>query len=184
MPTISWTWPITSLGLGTPRPPCGGLGAVPNHGLTWRPCPSQIQGVLSDAQKICWTHSTWFQLYSTSWSKLGTCSICPHHECAHFWRFPAISYSFGPTLTISSPPVHAGRMHHGQHMVCSLCPSVPMSHTPRGRTEAPTDNELCQGKCGQFHHFGTFGYHSAYHHAMAHGDLWHPSMRGPTLVSH
>ena len=61
---------------------------------------------------------------------------------------------------------------------------VPMSHTPRGRTEAPTPKTLWQGKRGQFCHFGARGYNSAYHHAMAHGDLWDPGTCGPTLNSH
>ena len=46
-------------------------------------------------------------------------------------------------------------------MVCSLCIFVFMSHTPRGRTQAPTHKELCQGKCGQPCHSGTCGYNSA-----------------------
>ena len=68
-------------------------------------------------------------------------------------------------------------------MVCSLCTLVLMTHTPCGRIEAPTHKELCQGECGEFCHFDTCGHISAYHHAMAHGDLWDPSTCGPTLDS-
>ena len=63
---------------------------------------------------------------------------------------------------------------NGPRMVCSLCTLVPMTHTPRGRTKAPTHKGLCQG-------FGTSEYDSGYHHVMAHGDLWEPSTCGPTL---
>ena len=37
--------------------------------------------------------------------------------------------------------------------------------------------------CGQFCHFGTCGCNSAFHHAMAHGELWDPSTCGPLLDS-
>ena len=73
---------------------------------------------------------------------------------------------------------------NGPHMVCSLCTSVPMTHTPRGRTEAPTHKELCQAHCGQFYHFGTCECYSGYHHAMAHRDCGKPSMCAPTLAPH
>ena len=54
------------------------------------------------------------------------CSICPDHECAHFWQFSAICYIFGPMRTMFRPHVHAGRldqwttygmqlMHSGPH---------------------------------------------------------------------
>ena len=36
--------------------------------------------------------------------------ICPDHECAHFRLFLANFHIFGPTCTMFSPPVHAGRM--------------------------------------------------------------------------
>ena len=68
-------------------------------------------------------------------------------------------------------------------MVCCLCILVPMAHMSHG-TEAPTHKELAQGECGQFCHFGTCGLNSGHHHAMAHGDLWEPSMYGLTLDSH
>ena len=41
VPNISWTRRITPLGLGIPWPPCWQFGAIPNRGLTWRPCHSQ-----------------------------------------------------------------------------------------------------------------------------------------------
>ena len=43
-------------------------------------------------------------------SKSDMCPICPHHDCVHIRPFSAISHIFGPTCTISAPPVHAGGM--------------------------------------------------------------------------
>ena len=99
----------------------------------------------------------------------------------HFLPFPI----FLARLALrSTPPCMPDAWTNGPHMVCSLCALVPMTQKPRGRTEASTHKELCQGESGQFCHFGSCEYNSGYDHAMAHGDLWNPSMCGPTLASH
>ena len=110
------------------------------------------------------------------------CSICPHHECAHFWPFSAISYIFGSTCTMFSPPCRVDAWTNGPPMVCSLCTLVFMTRTPRGRTGAPTHEEVCQGEW-TICHFGTCGYSSDHPDAMAHGGLWDPSTCWRTLDS-
>ena len=99
----------------------------------------------------------------------------------HFLPFPIFS---ARRALCSAPPCTPDAWTNGPHMVCSLCTLVPMIHTPRGRTEAPTHKELSQVECGQFCHFGTCEYNSGYRHAMAHEDVCDPSMCGPTLDFH
>ena len=99
----------------------------------------------------------------------------------HFLPFPIF---LARRALCSAPLCTPDAWTNGPYMVCSLCTSVPISHRPRGRTRAPAHKDLCQDECGQFCHLGTCGYYSAYHHAMAHGDLWDPSTCGPTLDFH
>ena len=99
----------------------------------------------------------------------------------HFLPFPIF---LAQRALCSAPRCTPDAWTNGPHLVCSLCTSVPMTHTPRGQTEAPTHKELCQGECGQFCHFGTCGYNCSYHNAMAHEDLWDPSTCWPTLDYH
>ena len=77
----------------------------------------------------------------------------------HFLPFPII---LARRALCSAPPCTPDAWTNGPHMVCSLCTLVPMTHTPRGRTEAPTHKDLCQGECGQFCHFGTCGYNFSF----------------------
>ena len=118
---------------------------------------------------------------------------CPSQTCAPF--APTMSVRiFGHFLPFSiflagcalgsASPCTPDAWTNGPHMVCSLRTLVPMTHTPGGRTEAPTHKELCQGDCAKFCHFGTYGYNSTCHHAMAHGDLGDPSTCRPTLDFH
>ena len=99
----------------------------------------------------------------------------------HFLPFPIL---LARRALCSAPLCTPDAWTNKPHMVCRLCILVPMTHTPEGPTEAPNHKKPCLGECGQFCHFGTCGYNSGHHHAMAHGDLWDPSMWGPTSDSH
>ena len=99
----------------------------------------------------------------------------------HFLPFPIF---LARRALCSALPCTPDAWTNGPHMVCSLCTLVHMTHTPRGRTEGPNHKELGEGECGRFCHFGTCWYNFAYHPGMAHGDLWDPRTRGPTLDSH
>ena len=103
------------------------------------------------------------------------------HIFGHFLPFPIF---LARRALWSAPPCTPDAWTNGPHIVCSLCILVPKTHTARWRTETPTHKELCQGECGQCCHSGTFGYNSAYHHDMGHGDLWDSNTCGPTLDSH
>ena len=102
----------------------------------------------------------------------------------HFWPFSIFLARCALCSAPPPPPCTLDAWTNGPKMVCCLCILVPVTHMPRGRTEAPTHKELAQGECGRFYHFGTCGLNSGHHHAMAHGDLWEPSTCGPTLDWH
>ena len=114
-----------------------------------------------------------------------TCApIAPTMSVRIFGRFLPFPIVLARRALCSAPPCMPDAWTNGPHMVCSLCTLVPMTQTPRGETKVLTHKELCQGKRGQFCDFGTCGYISGHHHAMAHGDPWHPSKCGPTFDSH
>ena len=114
-----------------------------------------------------------------------TCApFAPTMSVRNFGRFLPFSILLPRRELCSAPPCKPDTWTKVPNMVCSLCILVLMTHTPRGGTDAHSQKELCQGVCGQFYHFGTCGYNSAYHHAMVHADLWESSECGPTLNYH
>ena len=60
---------------------------------------------------------------------------------------------------------------NGPYMTWMLCISVPMVHTPSGRSGATFVKVPAQSECWQFCHFGICGTNWHCHHAEWHGDL-------------
>ena len=81
----------------------------------------------------------------------------------HFWPFSKL---FARRALCSAPQCTPDAWTNGQNMLCCLCILVPIADMPRRRTEAPTHNELGQGKCEHFCHFGAYGLNSGHHHAI------------------
>ena len=132
VPNISLSHPITPLGLGTSRPPCGRFGFIPNHGLTWRPCHSQKQGVWSMPKRYVGhlgrgsTSGAYSGPSRTYAPFAATMSV---RIFGHFLPFPIF---LAPRPLCPAPPCMPDAWTNGPYMVCSLCTLIPMSHTPRG----------------------------------------------------
>ena len=137
-----------------------------------------------DAPQVCRTRSTWLSS-STHPSPSRTCApFAPTLSVRIYGHFLPFPIFLARRTLCSAPPCTPDACTNGPHVVCSLCTLVSMTYTPPGGTEEPTHKKVCRCECGQFCHFGTCEYNSGYQHAMVHGDLWAPSICGPTLDSH
>ena len=147
--------------------------------------PFRSRGGFSRRPKRCVGH---IELGFNSRAYPGPSRTCapfaPIMSVRIFGHFLPFSIFLARHALCSAPPCTPDAWTNEPHMVCSLCTLVPLTHTPRGGTEAHTHKELCYGVCGYFCHFGTCRYNSSFHHGMAHGDHWDQSTYGPTLDSH